>query len=193
MTKSLDDLIAEDSEKLEAAATPEQALNRIHQLILQDVEHEVAATALQAQLDEINNKRRQILEKDLPQIMQQARLKKASLEDGTTVTIKEDIYASIAAGNVEAAYSWLTTNGHADIIKNELKSTFGRGEEELAKAAEAALTALGVIAERKRSVHPSTLKAFLREQLAKGVAVPLETFSVGFITKATYKLPKKGD
>lgn len=193
MTPSLDDLIAQDAEALEQAPTPENALNLIHKLVLEDVAHEAAANALQAQLDEISAKRRDILEKALPQVMSIARLKKAHLEDGTTVAIKDDIYASIAQGNTEAAYRWLNDNGHGDIIKNELKTSFGRGEEELAQQAEAALLALGVTPERKRSVHSSTLKAFLKEQLGKGTAVPLDTFSVGFITKATYKLPKKGD
>lgn len=193
MTQSLDDIIGKDAEALDKAPTPEQALNQIHRLIMQDVQAELDIKELQEKIDGLTQVRRTILERELPQIMQQARLKKASLEDGTTVAIKEDIYASIAAGHVEAAYSWLKETGNDDIIKNELKTSFGRGEEDLAVAAEQALLALGVTPERKRSVHPSTLKAFLREQIQKGAAVPLETFGVGFITKATYKLPKKGD
>lgn len=198
MAESLDDIIAQDAEALEAAPTPEEALNRLHRLVLLAVASEKRMEDLQAQLVAEGTVHRTILERELPQLMQQARLKKTTLEDGTQLTLKEDVYASIAGERQGEAFRWLNENGHGDLIKNELKCNFGKGEEQMAIEAEALLRQhfQGLEPERKQSVHPQTLRAFVREQIQGGKQVPMETFGVGFVTKVTYKLPKqkeKGD
>jgi hypothetical protein len=135
------------------------------------------------------------LETDLiPSLMAQAGgIDKFTLEDGTSIAIKDELYASITQARQQEAFAWLEAHGHADVIKNELKLALGRGPNADASAAlliEHA-EALGIDDyTRKRAVHPGTLAALIREQLGEGVDVPKETFGVHQQRRAVIKLAK---
>lgn len=132
---------------------------------------------------------RQTQEIDLPNAMQQAGVSEIKLPTGEKITIKEDVYASIPKDERgELAYAWLRDNGFGDVIKNEVKVAFGRGEEEQAAALLAECKVNGWNnASFAATIHSSTLKALIREQLAKGKDVPLEMFGAIQWTKAVIK------
>lgn len=132
---------------------------------------------------------RQTREVDLPNAMQQAGVSEIKLPTGEKITIKEDVYASIPKDERgELAYAWLRDNGFGDVIKNEVKVAFGRGEEEQAAALLAECKVNGWNnASFAATVHSSTLKALIREQLAKGADFPLELFGAQPVTKAVIK------
>ena len=46
--------------------------------------------------------------------------------------------------------------------------SFGQGEDDLAKELVVSLSKQGFIPEEKEAVHPSTLKAFVKEQIESG-------------------------
>lgn len=135
------------------------------------------------------------LETDLiPSLMASAGgIDKFTLDNGTAITIKEELYASITQAKQEEAFKWLETHGHGDVIKDDMKLILGRGEVAQRRAA-----AMIVAAEqngiddysRKRAVHSGTLAALLREQLGEGVEVPKETFGVHQQKRAIIKLAK---
>ena len=136
------------------------------------------------------------LETDLiPSLMASAGgIEKFTLADGTAITLKDELFASVTAANQQAAFAWLEEHGHGDVIKDELKLNLGRGE-----LAQQRAVALIVAAEqngvddyiRKRAVHPGTLQALLKEQLAEGVEVPKEIFGVYQQRRAVIKLARK--
>lgn len=118
---------------------------------------------------------------------------KLRLDDGTELTVKDELYASISAANQVAAFAWLEENNHGDVIKDELKVALGRGSAatERAKNLIAAVEAQGISDySRKRAVAPNTLQALLKEQLAEGVEIPKETFGVFQQRRAVIKVPK---
>lgn len=132
---------------------------------------------------------RKTQEVDLPAAMQQAGVSEIKLSTGEKITIKDDVYASIPKDERgELAYTWLRNNGFGDVIKNEVKVAFGRGEEEQAAALLAECKVNGWNnASFAATVHSSTLKALIREQLAKGKDFPMELFGAMPVSKAIIK------
>lgn len=110
---------------------------------------------------------------------------------GASVTLKDELYASISAANQPAAFAWLEQQGHGGVIKDQFTVALGKGDRatQQASALQKALESLGIDDyRRKRAVHPQTLQALLREQLAEGVDVPKETFGVYQVRRAKIKL-----
>lgn len=119
---------------------------------------------------------RKVSEVAIPNAMAEVGMTEFKLVDGSKITIKQEIYASIPADNKEPAFNWLRRTGNEGLIKNVISCQFGKGEDAEAMAAAQALVELGLRPEQQQTVHPMTLKAFLKEQMEKGVDVPLTDF-----------------
>ena len=119
--------------------------------------------------------------------MQAAGLNEIVLSSGEKISIGEFYSAHISKANQEVAYQWLTANGHEGLIKNEVSLRCGRNESEVVNETVSNLKARGLSPEVRQSVHPSTLKAFVREQLTSGNDIPTEPFGIYIGTKATIK------
>ncbi len=100
------------------------------------------------------------------------------LKDGTKLKIETFYRGSIPKAREGEAFQWLYENGHEDLIKNEVKCAFGKGEDEKAEQLMRTLTDSHFNYESKKAVHPSTLKAFVREQLENGKSLPLDLLGV---------------
>lgn len=112
--------------------------------------------------------------KQLPALMDEAQVSMLALDDDASTYIErgEEVYASISKANTESACAWLDANGYGSLIKNAIVVELPRGERALAKKAATALRKAGVEYEELSSVHAQTLKAFVRESLAAGRALP---------------------
>mgnify|MGYP003657575000 CR=1 FL=1 len=119
-------------------------------------------------------------EQELPDAMQSAGLTQI-------ISINEFYNAHISKANQETAYRWLIENGHEGLIKNEVLLKFGREESVVVEETVSALQSRGLSPEVRQSVHPSTLKAFVKEQFISGNDIPTEPFSIYIGTKATIK------
>lgn len=121
---------------------------------------------------------------DLPAAMMEAGLQEIALKDGARIQLKEDCKAAITEKTRGPALAWLLANNFGGLIKTNVTVEFGRGERDQAEAARAALEARypGVVI--KEDVHASTLKAFVKEQMASGNAIPMDLFNVHPFTKA---------
>ena len=126
-------------------------------------------------------------EQELPEAMQTAGLTEIVLSTGEKITISEFYNAHISKANQDTAYQWLIQNGHAGLIKNEVSLKFGRDEERVAEETVLALKSRGLAPEVRQSVHPSTLKAFVKEQLTSGKDIPTEPFGIYIGSKAIIK------
>ena len=126
-------------------------------------------------------------EQELPEAMQTAGLTEIVLSTGEKITISEFYNAHISKANQETAYQWLVQNGHEGLIKNEVSLKFGREEDLIAQETVQALKARGLAPEIRQSVHPSTLKAFVKEQLTSGRDIPTEPFGIYIGSKAIIK------
>ena len=87
-------------------------------------------------------------------------------------------------------FNWLRENGHGDLIKNQVSLEFGMRQDNEAKALVEELKQKGLAVQQKTSVHPSSLRGFVREQISElGKDVPAELFGtyVANKTKITTK------
>ena len=130
---------------------------------------------------------RLVAEQELPDAMQTAGLTEIILSSGEKITIGDYYGAHISKANQQQAYQWLVDNGHEGIIKNEVSLKFGRDESAIVDETVLALKSRGLSPEVKQSIHPSTLKAFVKEQLTTGNDVPTEPFGIYIGTKAIIK------
>lgn len=130
-----------------------------------------------------------IAEDVIPTMMLQAGLSEYKLEDGSKVSVKENVYAHISKANAQAAFQWLRNNDYGDIIKNEVVASFSKGEDERATDLLKHLQQeLELNATQKEAVHPSTLKAFAKERVESGdTEFPTELFGVHVVREASVK------
>ena len=140
------------------------------------VDADAAVEAADEALKAAKEKARQLREETIPSSMQELGVEKLTLSTGQTITIKQEVYASIPADSKNTAYGWLEEHGFGGLIKTAVSAAFGKGELTQAQQLAGELIKQGFEATVDRSVHPQTLKAFLKEQLSAGSNVPLELF-----------------
>mgnify|MGYP001553738123 CR=1 FL=1 len=156
---------------------------------LQDTEKEVLR--VKAELSKIEDKAKDLQERIIPNLMQEAGVSMIKLPDGSTVEVKPSIKASITVDNAEKAYAWLRENGSGDLIKNTVTASFNKEEDAKALDLIKEFESKGIAYQRKEKVEPMTLKAFVSEQIKEGNPknLPMDLFSV-YITNKT-KITKK--
>ena len=131
----------------------------------------------------LKHKARDMEERIIPEMMQEAGVSLLKLSDGSTVEVKPFYAAKIPESRVEEAFSWLRGKGFEDIIKNTVTASFNRGQDnqvsELIKVCEEH----GFNYNKKEKVEPMTLKAFVKEQVEGGKELPFDLFGVYIATK----------
>lgn len=155
------------------------------QLILEQRVEDLSAELKRAQLDLAH-----ISGEALPAALAEHGLTELKMADGSKVTVATVISANISKERANEAHDWLRANGHADLIKNTVSVVFGKGEDEKAAALISQLDADGWAADQKEGVHPSTLKAFCKEQIEIGSEIPSELFGIYIGQKTTIKKGK---
>ena len=165
-----------------------EELSEVQLLAEKQLELEREVISISEMLDKAKEELKHVQESLLPEAISRLGLSEFKLKNGLKVTIKDDIFASIRADFYDSAISWLDEVGLGDIVKDEVKVNFGRGDYESSKALMTICKEQGFNAIEKMSVHPQTLKATIREQMAKGVEFPDKFFSVGPIRKAVIKI-----
>jgi hypothetical protein len=179
------DELAADAQQL----PDETALGTLSKLVLAHLELEREIAQKQFELGVRMEELRIINEVKIPEIFHAMGLEKFKLANGAEVEVKKFYAASITAENEAGCFNWLKEKGYDDIIKNELKLTFGKGEDEACVQLAEALEAQGYNFMNKKSVHSSTLKAFVKEHCEAGDAeFPRDLFSVFVGDKTKIKL-----
>ena len=119
---------------------------------------------------------------NIPALMDEMGVERIDV-DGVTVTRKMIVHASIPADRKEEAFAWLRENNLDDIIKNDVTCSFGKGEDNIAGDVVGILQERGFDPQTKTHVHPSTLKAFVKERVTDGKPIDLDMFGA-FIANA---------
>lgn len=157
--------------------------------------HQETQEKLEEQLATVKGTIWRIQTEELPALMQQYGLSEFKLTDGSKITVKPFVKASLPAegtilkckdldkraemrDRLTKAFSYLRKQGAGSLIKSFLKADFGKESEALAKKAMTELRKLGVHAEMAKNVHPQTLTAWVRERLEAGKKIDMELFAV---------------
>lgn len=164
-------------------------LNEMAEFAQALVAAESAVSDAENQLKILKENARILREETIPAAMHELGIQDLTLASGQRLTVKQDVYASIPPEYKEQAMEWLEDNGFAGLIKVGVQTDFGKGESARAYELFSELRERGLPVQYGQNVHPQTLKAFLREQIASGANVPLELFGARpvWVTKITNK------
>lgn len=162
-----------------------QALCRL--LERQEAEVQRLTDELAAAKDDYNKTRME----DLPELMREVGVSAITLDDGSTVTVEEEVSTSITAAKAPRALQWLIDNGFGGIIKSQIITAFDSGDREIAAETAAELREKFDGVTLKEVVHPQTLKSFVKEQLREGRDIPFDLFSIHPYNVAKLKRSKK--
>lgn len=185
MAEMMRDLFEEDAEQ-----TPDSAdfkLGKLGELANEQIQLELAIQEQEKQLAELNKRYQEVSERQIPDLMQQLGGMQKLVVRGWTIQVKPFYAASISEEHKAAAFAWLAEHKHDDLIKNDVYAKFGKGEDDKAESLIEEIRKLGYSVEQKKYVHPQTLKAFVKEQIERGVDFPQETFGVYTGYKTTVK------
>lgn len=118
---------------------------------------------------------------DIPMAMAEMGYAETKLTNGMKISVKKEVYARAPTPE---ALEWLEKNNFGGLIKNEVTISFGKGEDEKATVLKKELEARALSVDSKRTVHSSTMKAFIKEQLEEGKNFPMELFGAIAVDEA---------
>lgn len=168
----------------------DEELQIVSGLSLKQVELEDQVAKLEEELKEAKKQLAFVSQVELPNALAEIGLTSLTLTNGAKIETKEKYYASIPAEKKREAFDWLQEHNYDSIIKNVVKCEFGKGENDSAKEAMRELVSLGLRPVNDQSVHPMTLKSFVKDLFERGEEFPLELFGAGTITESKVVFPK---
>ncbi len=164
------------------------ALQNIPTLAADVVRNEKEVAGIEAQLKTAKAKLRKVQEMDLPEAMGAVNMDTFTTTDGLSVSVKETLYASIAAKNKPAAAKWLMENELGALIKEDINIAFDSEQHEQVVKTLKLLQQNGVTnVKTGESMNTSSIKSAIKELLEAGKEVPLELFGAHFARKAIVK------
>ena len=137
-------------------------------------------------LKSLKQEKHKLSVENIPALMDEMGVERLDV-DGMTVERKMIVAASIPVANKEQAFDWLRSNGLDDIIKNDVTCSFGKGEDNVAGDVIGMLRDKGFDPNTKTHVHPSTLRAFVRERIVDGKPIDLDLFGAFISNTAVIK------
>jgi 16S rRNA C1402 N4-methylase RsmH len=193
MSDDLTKLMEQDFEETLASSVEkvdQQGLTSVAALARQIRDKEERIQGLEETLKDEKKALLKLTDEEMPAMLAEIGISSFSLDDGSTVEVKQTYGASILMDNRPAAYEWLRDNGYDDIIKNTVLCQFGRGEDDQASAFAAFAQQQGYVPEQKTEIHPQTLRAFVKERVEEGDAFPMELFGAWVGQRAVIKRGK---
>ena len=176
--KSPKESVLEEIIKDQEVNVTDDGLQTISVLAEAQLELEEGIEEKQNELKVLKEKHRRISEEQLPEALMEVGVSEFKLKDGTKISTAVYYSARITLDTKEEAFNWLRNNNFADLIKNTVSVRFERDEDEIAQILLDELNSQGLNTAQKEWVEPMTLKAFVREQVEKGVDLPYEAFNV---------------
>jgi len=166
-------------------------MNDLEELKSMGVALEILAEQIEeteALLSALKEKRRKIEEVDLPTRMDELGISEITLASGGKISVIDFIQTRIK--DEFTVFQWLRETHNDGIIKNEIKAVFDRGQDERTQRVMEDLAARGVPYEHKQSIHPQTLKSFVKEVLSNPElreSLPREAFGLYEGRKVVFK------
>ena len=168
-------------------------LQSISQMVHNQKRLELDLDQLQEQIAQKAEQLKSLSEVQIPEAMSAIGLSELKLSDESVLSVSKYYSCRIPEEQAENAFAWLRKTGNDDIIKNEVKLSFGKGEDDLAQTVAQELVKRGLSPEQKIYVHPMTLKSFVRERIESAQELPQELFGVFVGNKTKITMPKKAN
>lgn len=149
----------------EISAPDDNQVSNIAQLASRQVSLENAMKDLEEQQKKLKAEWQKVSQDLLPEAMFAAGVSELSLENGTRITVQQDVKAGITEKNKEWCFQWLREHGHGSIIRNEFSVSFGINEDQKAQVLADTLRELHNDYNQKQYIHHRTLPAWVRTEL----------------------------
>lgn len=159
-------------------AQGEDVLSTLSRLANEQIQLEKQIAAKEQELKELQKQLDVIADVQIPELMDSVGMKECKTKEGLPVKVVEKVRASITGAKNAMAIQWLEEHGFGNIIKRDITVPFNKDEEERAFKFLRLAEENHFMAAVANKVHPQTLEAFVREQLAAGTEIPLDTFGV---------------
>lgn len=161
-----------DVMKADVSALPSTLdVKRIRALVLVLLAKQVEQKTLLTKLADCTEEIRKINEGTLPALLDEAGVPELVI-DGMAIKTGTEYYPNVKVDVLPKFYAWLRSHKFAALIKNQLVVSFGMGEDEKAVLIAEQLLKKKLKVEKKQSVHPSTLKAWVKEQQEAKAPLP---------------------
>lgn len=183
----------------QVAATPvsQDKLDAVRAKVKEARDIDIDIAGLNERVSVLNQRKNELVFNELPDLFADAKIDRLGIEAEGNLpaydTVLSDYYhANIPEDKKDDAFSWLDKNKHGDLIKTVITIELGRGDRKTAKAVEKFLDDNDIGYSRKLAVPWNTLTAFVKEQIGKGVALPLDLLgaTVGRVVKLKVRKEK---
>jgi hypothetical protein len=161
-----------------AAQVENDSLKKLRGYAQAQLQFEELITQIEEFSKSIKEDYRSLTETILPELMDELGITNLSISEYHEIGISEKVSASIPKPKMNEACNYLEEHGSGSLIKREVTSKFNKEEGELAQKAIEAWEEIGIHAEVTRSVHHSTIAAWVRERLEEGHEIPFDLFGV---------------
>lgn len=145
----------------------------------------------EAEIKDKAERLKELVEKDLPDALDDAGVKDLTTADGFKVELKTAYFASIAKTK-EAALKWLQEHDYSEIVKRTVSVQFDRGEDADASKFVTGLedTFPDKIPKDEMKIESQTLKKWVKDMIEDGEDIPFDTFGVHVVDYVKITKPK---
>lgn len=170
---------------------------QLHDMINQKIALETELAELALKAEEVRKKLEALTRVDMPNVMKELRQREFTDDDGFVCKLRTKLSVSVSKENAPLAIKFLEGRKGGDgIIKREVVIPIGRGPKKDVQVLVNQLKKLKVGEFKlqpivEASVHPSTLKKYVGEEMQKGVAFPDDVFKIFEFEEVEVKAPKK--
>lgn len=162
----------------EAVPQGNEALRVVIALANKLVELRDDIEARQAELKKKEEEAENIANRLIPDLLEALGLSELTLTDGRKIKLGTVYYASVPKARMAAVHAWLLERNMAGIVKEKVIVDPDYKER---------LVAATVPFEVDASIHPSTLRAFVKERIEANEPLPQELFGVSVVKQAVVK------
>ena len=185
------DEMADDAEK--SLNLPDDGqLGSVSKIAEQIIAEQQRVENLEAEHKAAKAKLLKLTDEELPAAMQELNMSAFALADGSQVTLKPTYGARIPKDKEEAAFEWLRQRNEADLIKNTVTVRFNKEQDNEAKALVDDLRKKHMEPEQASTIHPGTLRAWVKGRVEDGLELDMELFGVWVGQRAEIKRNKDG-
>lgn len=147
-------------------------------------------TSLEEEVKKFKSREEQLENEIIPSFFTTG-ITQVTLNDGSKISVKDKTRAFIREDNQDYCFQWLRDQGLDDVIKNQVISTFGRGQDSDAQNLVKELEEKGLHPETKKSVPWNTLAKLCEEQMEKGSMTSDVQEKFGVTVQKSVKIERK--
>ena len=148
----------------------EELLSLARKLQAAELEHQAVEATLKEKAEAV----RVLAEELIPQLMEELGMSRFDTSDGTTILLREQVFARVEPERKGEVHDWLEDQGGEHLVKRTVELRFDKGEGTLQRALISRLSQDSDLVQRistTRKVEPSALTGYVRSLLAQGQEV----------------------